>query len=146
MKVCMLTDAYYPSVGGVETHIISLSNELAKLGNSVTVITHFPLQEGKTLVPPGLHQNVEVIRIKCKAIRLNGADPVVDPAILSRLYTVIKNADCDIVHGHSLLSLFVLQGLKAAKKLVDREGGEGEGDGVGRNTNGNNQPPETRKK
>lgn len=39
MKIVFITSAFYPSIGGVETHVLELSKELIKRGHSVTVIT-----------------------------------------------------------------------------------------------------------
>ena len=36
----MVSDFFYPNVGGVESHIFTLSQCLIKLGHKVVVITH----------------------------------------------------------------------------------------------------------
>ena len=37
-KVCFVTTYFYPTVGGVETHILNLGKELIKLGYDVEVL------------------------------------------------------------------------------------------------------------
>lgn len=39
MKIVFVTSAFYPSIGGVETHVLQLSKKLIELGHEVTVIT-----------------------------------------------------------------------------------------------------------
>nr|SVE83043.1 EOG090X0515 [Daphnia magna] len=38
--ICMVSDFFYPNLGGVESHIFTLSQCLIKLGHKVVVITH----------------------------------------------------------------------------------------------------------
>ena len=40
LSVCIVTDAYLPSIGGVENHVLHLSVELKRLGHEVVVVTH----------------------------------------------------------------------------------------------------------
>lgn len=40
MNICMVCDFYYPSMGGVETHLWSLSQCLIKRGHKVIIVTH----------------------------------------------------------------------------------------------------------
>ena len=39
MKVCMVTDSYYPYVGGIAEHVFHLASELRRAGHSVSVLT-----------------------------------------------------------------------------------------------------------
>ena len=39
-KICMVSDFFYPNMGGVEEHIFNLSQCLMKLGHKVVVLTH----------------------------------------------------------------------------------------------------------
>ena len=38
--ICMVSDYFFPNMGGVETHIWCLSQSLLQLGHKVIVITH----------------------------------------------------------------------------------------------------------
>lgn len=117
MRICLLTDAYYPSVGGVETCVQAIAEQFANFGNKVFILTHYPLKEKQRLVPDNLHPDIKIVRIKAKAISLYGSDPVVDPFVALKLYRVMKDLNCDIVHGQGLLSHMVFSGLKVAKSL-----------------------------
>lgn len=40
MKICLVSDFFYPNTGGIESHIYQLSHHLLRLGHSVILITH----------------------------------------------------------------------------------------------------------
>lgn len=117
MRICLITDAYYPSIGGVETCIQVIADQFANAGNKVFILTHYPLKDKERLVPDNLHPDIEIIRIKAKAVSLYGSDPVIDPFVTSKVHHVLKELNCDIVHGQGLFSLLVFAGFKAAKSL-----------------------------
>ena len=117
MRICIVADAYYPAIGGVETCIQVIADEFAKAGNKVFILTHYPLKDKDRLVPDNLHPNIEIIRVKTKAITLYGSDPVIDPFAASKIYPVLKDLNCDVVHGQGLFSLLVFGAFKAAKSL-----------------------------
>lgn len=117
MRICLITDAYYPSIGGIETCVQAIAEQFANAGNKVFILTHYPLKDKEKLVPENLHPNIKIIRIKAKAISLYGSDPVIDPFVTLKVHHVLKDLNCDIVHGQGLLSLFVFSGFKVAKSL-----------------------------
>ncbi len=39
MKIVFISPAFYPSIGGVEAHVLEISKELVRQGHSVTVVT-----------------------------------------------------------------------------------------------------------
>ncbi len=117
MRICLVTDAYYPSTGGVETWVQAIAEQFANSGHRVFILTHYPLKEDTKLAPDNLHPGIEVIRIRARAISLYGSDPVVDPSVASKLHRVLRDMNCHVVHGQSLLSYMVFLGLKVAKNL-----------------------------
>ncbi len=44
MKIVFISPAFYPSIGGVETHVLEVSRELVRRGHSVTVVTEHKSQ------------------------------------------------------------------------------------------------------
>jgi len=91
MKVLMLTRLFYPHVGGVEKHVLRITQELIKKGFNITIITERYKQE--------LKQNekvskAKVIRIDYPKIKLIGL--LVIWIELIKKYKLIKEAD--IVH------------------------------------------------
>ena len=39
LKICMVTDTYYPYIGGIPDHIHFLSTELRRRGHTVKILT-----------------------------------------------------------------------------------------------------------
>lgn len=65
-KIAMISDYFYPSVGGIETHIMFLSRELIKMGHKVIIITHKykskgVIYEGRYIIKPE-GRNVRLIK------------------------------------------------------------------------------------
>ena len=59
MKIVFLARRFYPDIGGVEKHVLEISNRLIKLGHTVTVITQSQ-NEKKTKETVG---GISVVRI-----------------------------------------------------------------------------------
>jgi phosphatidylinositol glycan class A protein len=55
MRICMVSDFFYPQLGGVEVHIYELSKELTLRGHKVIVITHrYGNEVGVRWLEPGI--------------------------------------------------------------------------------------------
>ncbi|MCX6842302.1 MAG: glycosyltransferase family 4 protein [candidate division WOR-3 bacterium] len=136
LSICIVTDAYLPSIGGVENHVLYLSTELKRLGHDVVVVTHKP--------PPITNPVVEQVESPVPVHRLAGGllvfrehDIAIDPRMVSsfkrflndprpgRLGTrselpernsVMSRAAFDIVHGQSEGSYLVYEALAAARR------------------------------
>ncbi|CAM3776394.1 glycosyltransferase family 4 protein [Marinicrinis lubricantis] len=46
MKICMITSMFFPTIGGIETHVYHLSKQLIKLGHKVVII-HTIMEKSK---------------------------------------------------------------------------------------------------
>ena len=119
MKVCMLTDCYSPSIGGIENHIIRLSTLLKKKGHCITIITHKAIpprnNNGISTKVTDDHE-INVIRVPGFVVCMNGDDPLLDPSAMLKINSIVKDNDFDIIHGHSYGSFITLAGLMTAKK------------------------------
>ncbi len=119
LRICMITDCYPPSVGGIENHVYALSRELARLGHHVSVVTHREVRPRKAdatpvIIPPG----VEVVRLHGLTLRLpDGSDPALDPSMITQLGHLLAERDYDIVHGHTVESPFVLALMRKAARM-----------------------------
>lgn len=119
LRICMVTDCYPPSVGGIENHVYALSRELGRLGHRVTVVTHREVRSRKSepkpiVVPPG----VEVVRLRGLTLRLpDGSDPAVDPSMVGQMARLLREHEFDIVHGHTVESPFVLALMRKAARM-----------------------------
>jgi len=116
----MLTDCYAPSIGGIENHIVRLSNMLRNMGHEVTIITHKvipPRQNNGTNAQIGDSHETDVIRVPGLVVCMNGDDPLFDPVAMYKINNIVRDTHFDIVHGHSYGSFITLTGLMTAKKI-----------------------------
>ena len=81
---------FYPHLGGVESHVMGLSRELAARGHEVTVVTarHTPsAPERETM------DGFDIVRVKPRMI-------VLRTPIAPRMRGVLRSLPADIVHAH----------------------------------------------
>nr|CAG4636131.1 EOG090X0515 [Eubosmina coregoni]SVE69766.1 EOG090X0515 [Eubosmina coregoni] len=109
----MISDFFYPNLGGVESHIFTLSQCLIKLGHKVVVITH---SYGKRVGIRYMTNGLKVYYLPVKTFH----EQVVLPTLIASL-PIIRNIlirECiQIVHGHSAFSSLAHEGLVIAKLL-----------------------------
>ena len=122
LRICLLTDCYPPSIGGIESHVYGLASQLGRLGHDVDVVTHqlvppAAVQQGAQVDPPEPPTNVVVHRLKGLIVRIQDADPILDPRIITKVQNLLRAKSYDIVHGHSFGSVLALAGLRAARRL-----------------------------
>lgn len=118
LRVCMVTDCYPPSVGGIESHVYALSRELARLGHHVTVVTHKEMKprRARAYAAPCL-RGVEIVRLRGLTVRLpDGSDPAADLSMIPQMARLLRERDFDVVHGHTVESPFVLALMRRAEK------------------------------
>jgi phosphatidylinositol alpha-mannosyltransferase len=111
MKVAMVTQSYYPSMGGVTEHVHYLSKALCALGHEVRIITSGPDHNGDD----------SVIRLGRNALfPINGAlvNVTVGLNLARRLRDIFVARQFDIIHIHSPLEpTLPLAALTAARSL-----------------------------
>ncbi len=91
MRIAQVSPWFHPHLGGVESHVLSLSRELASRGHEVTVVTtrhdlSTPVEE--------ILEGVQVVRMKPRAILLR-------TPITPRIRAALESLDADLVHAHS---------------------------------------------
>jgi glycosyltransferase involved in cell wall biosynthesis len=114
LSICIVTDAYLPSIGGVENHVLHLSAELKRLGYEVVVATH--------QIPPAPSCGVSQVESPVPVHRLAGGllvfrehDIAIDPRMVSSFKRLLDQSRFDIVHGQSEGSYLVYEALAAAR-------------------------------
>jgi phosphatidylinositol glycan class A protein len=114
--ICMVTDFFHPNKGGVETHILSLSESLQRLGHKVVVVTHAyddDLHRGETVL--------DSIGLKVYYLPLPVCyDQVILPTACSWLASfrrILTSENISIVHGHQSTSTMCHEGLLFARVL-----------------------------
>ncbi|KAJ3426762.1 n-acetylglucosaminyl-phosphatidylinositol biosynthetic protein [Anaeramoeba flamelloides] len=112
-RIAMITDFFYPSVGGVETHIFQLSQCLIKRGHKVIVITHqYGDRNGIRFMTNGL----KVYYIP----KLRAPDKSSFPTVWNNtpiLRDIFLRERIMIVHGHQEISVLAHEGVLNAREL-----------------------------
>jgi glycosyltransferase involved in cell wall biosynthesis len=112
MRVLMVTDFYWPHVGGVEQHVRTLSRELSDRGHAVTVATT------RTDGLPEIEWDgpVEIARLRTTTQGMSSlrhqsrpwAPPLPDPGASRALHRIIDERRPDVIHGHDWLARSLL--------------------------------------
>lgn len=113
LSICLVSDFFWPNIGGVENHIYQLAVCLQRRGHKVVVVTRAYGEEysGMRLLPgvdkeKGAAGDVKVYYIP----RLVLGKQVTLPTILpfySTFHDILRKEEVDIVHGHQSSSPLV---------------------------------------
>ena len=91
MRIALVTDWFYPRIGGIEQHVLSLARRLHRSGHDVHVITPWPGPEDVDGVP--------VVRIPIRLVPRLGVS--LNPWRLARrLGPVLQGGEYDVIHNH----------------------------------------------
>ncbi|KAK4879469.1 hypothetical protein RN001_007615 [Aquatica leii] len=105
--ICMMSDFFYPNMGGVEEHIFNLSQCLLDNGNKVIIVTH---SYGKRIGIRYMTNGLKVYYLPIKVVY----NQCILPTLLCNVplirYIFIRE-NVDIVHGHSAFSALAHEGL-----------------------------------
>lgn len=124
MRIMMLAQNYPPTTGGEETHVRSLSVELARRGHAVSVVS---LRDGHS--PDVVEdEGVRVYRIGGALQRLPGlfstgrrfAPPLPDPESMLALRRILTREQPDIMHAHNwmIYNALPLKALTGARLVL----------------------------
>ena len=110
-KIAMISDWYFPKVGGIEYSMHTLAKTLSRHGCEVSVITRSY---------PGVPEyskrdGVSVIRVKGKP--LPGQSRFLMPGAYKELFSLLKNGNYQIVNCHGLDSPIGMVALIVSRKL-----------------------------
>ncbi|KAH8552947.1 hypothetical protein BGW37DRAFT_487805 [Umbelopsis sp. PMI_123] len=99
-NICMVSDFFYPNVGGVESHLYHLSQRLSQRGHKVIIITHsYGQRTGVRYLTNGLkvyYVPTMVIYASATLPNFYGFFPI--------FRNIVIREDIDIVHGHGAFS------------------------------------------
>lgn len=93
-KVCFVTSFFYPTIGGVETHILNVGKELIKLGYDVEVFVSDLDRDKKIKDKETVIEGIKVRRFK-SIFKLSFSE-----IFFPGLFKAVKNSDADIFHVH----------------------------------------------
>jgi phosphatidyl-myo-inositol alpha-mannosyltransferase len=110
VRIAIVTDFYYPALGGITEHVDGQARQLSELGHDVTVVTGRmlqspPVQDDAMAVP---EPTFEIVRMGT-TIRLyvprwgNGAETLhtIGPRLGRRLGAFFRERGFDVVHVHA---------------------------------------------
>nr|CAG4641651.1 EOG090X0515 [Eurycercus lamellatus] len=109
----MVSDFFYPNLGGVESHIFTLSQCLIKLGHKIIVVTH---AYGNRVGVRYMSNGLKVYYLPVKTFH----DQVVLPTLIASLpilRQIYIRERVEIVHGHSAFSTLAHEGMVIAGLL-----------------------------
>ena len=108
----MLTDVYFPHIGGIERHVHLLSLELVKRGHQVIVCTPEYQGEPEYKEENGLKvYHIPALFVKVPFLHRNSEKlhpPLPDPILSDRLKSIIKNEKPDVIHAHGQIVFSVI--------------------------------------
>ncbi|KAI9092853.1 hypothetical protein DFS34DRAFT_652814 [Phlyctochytrium arcticum] len=113
VNICMVSDFFYPNMGGVEAHIYHLSQRLILRGHRVVIVTH---NYGKRVGVRYLTSGVKVYHLPHWLV----FDQVSLPTIYSffPLLRYILIRECiDVVHGHGAFSSMCHESILHARTM-----------------------------
>ena len=99
--VCMVSDFFYPNMGGVESHVYCLSQCMVERGFNVVIVTHL---YGERVGVRYLTSGVKVYYLPIKPV-YNQAIPLTLVTLLPLLRDVMVRERVDIVHAHSAFAM-----------------------------------------
>ncbi|NJE05206.1 glycosyltransferase family 1 protein [Thermococcus sp. M36] len=112
MRIALVSDWYYPKIGGVASHIHSLALKLAGRGHEVSIVTN-DLETGKEgeLAEYG----IELVRVPGRVSPVLGIN--LGQSVVSSKEMGSFLQDCDVVHSHHAFTPLALKAVKAGRNM-----------------------------
>jgi phosphatidylinositol alpha-mannosyltransferase len=107
VRIAIVTDYYYPHLGGITEHVHGQATELTRRGHDVTVVTGNvlrppPIVDGE--IRPEANVPFEIVRVGRALPGYGNASQtyhVVDPLLRRKLRRIFEERKVDVVHVHS---------------------------------------------
>lgn len=114
-RIAMVSDFFYPNMGGVELHIYQLSSCLIKRGNKVIMITHsYGNRKGIRYLTNGM----KCYYIPQRELYNQSSYPtIVGSWNFPLLRQILIRERIDVVHGHQAFSVMALEALFHSKTM-----------------------------
>ncbi|ORX42600.1 phosphatidylinositol N-acetylglucosaminyltransferase GPI3 subunit [Hesseltinella vesiculosa] len=112
-KICMVSDFFYPNMGGVESHLFLLSQRLIQRGHKVIIITHaYGNRKGVRYLTNGL----KVYYVPAMVVYSEATLPTVY-GFFPLLRNILIRESIDIVHGHQAFSSLCHEAILHSKTM-----------------------------
>ncbi|XP_011687405.1 PREDICTED: N-acetylglucosaminyl-phosphatidylinositol biosynthetic protein isoform X2 [Wasmannia auropunctata] len=106
-KICMVSDFFYPNMGGVEEHIFNLSQCLLEHGHKVVILTH---SYGDRVGIRYMTNGLKVYYIPVKVFYNQCVLPTMICSLPLIRYIFLRE-EIQIIHGHSAFSALAHEGM-----------------------------------
>ncbi|KAI9263912.1 hypothetical protein EDC94DRAFT_606495 [Helicostylum pulchrum] len=112
-NICMVSDFFYPNMGGVESHLYELSQRLIQRGHKVIIVTHaYGNRKGVRYLTNGLkvyYISAQVIYSEATIPSFYGFFPI--------FRHILIRESIQIVHGHGAFSALCHEGILHSKTM-----------------------------
>ncbi|XP_037091528.1 N-acetylglucosaminyl-phosphatidylinositol biosynthetic protein-like isoform X2 [Pollicipes pollicipes] len=112
-SICMVSDFFYPSSGGVEAHVFQLSQCLLAMGHKVILVTH---SYGNRVGIRYMTNGLKVYYCPYKAFYKGSVLPTMFTT-LPLLRHILIREQVEIVHGHSAFSTLAHEAMLHARGM-----------------------------
>mmetsp|Transcript_3458 Transcript_3458/g.6402 ORF Transcript_3458/g.6402 Transcript_3458/m.6402 type:complete len:515 (-) Transcript_3458:51-1595(-) len=119
-RIAMITNFFYPRLGGVEHHIWCLSQCLLGLGHKVIVITHdySPAnQRSRRVGVRVMSHGLKVYYLPYSPVVPGSITPINFQSIMPLLRHILLRERIEVVHGHAATSALAFEAMALAKLL-----------------------------
>ncbi|RCH92104.1 Phosphatidylinositol N-acetylglucosaminyltransferase gpi3 subunit [Rhizopus azygosporus] len=112
-NVCMVSDFFYPNMGGVESHLYELSQRLIQRGHKVIIVTHaYGHRTGVRYLTNGL----KVYHVPAKVIYAEATLPTIYGFFPLFRHILIRES-IEIIHGHGAFSALCHEAILHGKTM-----------------------------
>ncbi|KAH8277861.1 hypothetical protein KR018_008797 [Drosophila ironensis] len=114
MRICMASDFFYPSIGGVEEHVYNLSQMLLQLGHKIVVVLTHAYGDCS-----GIRYVTRGLKVYYLPIKVCYNQCILPTAVCNvpMLRAVLLREHIDVVHGHSAFSALAHEALLVGSLL-----------------------------
>ena len=116
VNICMISDFFFPNIGGVESHIYAISYCLRQMGHKVIIVSN--ARKEHNLVGVRYFANgIKVYYIPYKKIPIGIVMPGVTGSYTVLLRNILYRENIDIMHGHQTTSTLNISSMIVTKML-----------------------------
>jgi phosphatidylinositol alpha-mannosyltransferase len=101
MKIALLGENYFPTLGGIQEHIHNLARQMIARGHTVRVLTGQPAVEGAWTGPADEPWVVRLGPARRLGVMGSRTTVTLGPRIAWNLHRVLRDGDFDVVHVHA---------------------------------------------
>ncbi|KAI9184089.1 Phosphatidylinositol N-acetylglucosaminyltransferase GPI3 subunit [Blastocladiella emersonii ATCC 22665] len=128
LRICLVSDFFFPNVGGIESHLYCIAQELIQLGHKVVILTHTYSREDVSgdRLPDGTPTTRAGIRWLTNGLKVYYIPQITFPsqASLPTIYgslpvfrEIVVREQIDVVHGHQAFSALCLESILHARTM-----------------------------